>query len=511
MQRTVTTTLLLLCWLLLPPIVWGQEDNTLLMPTSTYGNNEHKVGDTPLILYDSGGADGNAQANKAGKIVFMPEQAGKCIEIEIQELALANQDELYILEGSAYFPQYGSPYERDIIKKFAKADRPTLPLKLRSSGKSGQITIGSKTKANPGAGFKIIVRTVDQPAIKIASILEDKSASHDPYIGEQSLIVSNLKITTEGLAKAPKLTALHYKLSNTKPSDITAIYLYEANKRKPKQLDASNLLAKTTEVSAEGTITLSKEYTLSEPNYDLVLVVDLKSDVAAGSRIDVATTKLTTTLGDHAVTLQKPKPLTVEDAHALAKTPKTYTVGDKSLTLYDDGGKHEPISEKFDGYAVFKPETAGKVIQVDFTKLDLFSYSSIGRADLVEVYNGSEVNADNLIIKLNKEKAYKATSTASDGSLTIRLVTNTGTPKAGFEALVSQIAPLPMAVDSLSGRTIEVDTFAMPINASVKQVGLHARRSGNQRPCHTAASRPKLYQQDDRHRSGGSLLQSDRR
>lgn len=474
MQRTVTTTLLLLCWLLLPPIVWGQENKTLLMPTSIYGNNEHKVGDTPLILYDSGGADGNAQANKAGKIVFMPEQAGKCIEIEIQELALANQDELYILEGSAYFPQYGSPYERDIIKKFAKADRPTLPLKLRSSGKSGQITIGSKTKANPGAGFKIIVRTVDQPAIKIASILEDKSASHDPYIGEQSLIVSNLKITTEGLAKAPKLTALHYKLSNTKPSDITEIYLYEVNSRKPKQLDASKLLGKTTEVSAEGTITLSKEYTLSEPNYDLVLVVDLKSDVAAGSRIDVATTKLTTTLGDHAVTLQKPKPLTVEDAYALAKTPKTYTVGDKSLTLYDDGGKHEPISEKFDGYAVFKPETAGKVIQVDFTKLDLFSYSSIGRADLVEVYNGSEVNADNLIIKLNKEKAYKATSTASDGSLTIRLVTNAGTPKAGFEALVSQIAPLPMAVDSLSGRTIEVDTFAMPINASVKQVGMVA-------------------------------------
>lgn len=474
MQRTVTTTLLLLCWLLLPPIVWGQENKTLLMPTSIYGNNEHKVGDTPLILYDSGGADGNAQANKTGKIVFMPEQAGKCIEIEIQELALANQDELYILEGSAYFPQYGFPNERDIIKKFTKADRPTLPLKLRSSGKSGQITIGSKTKTNPGAGFKIIVRTVDQPAIKITSILEDKSASHDPYIGEQSLIVSNLKITTEGLAKAPKLTALHYKLSNTKPSDITAIYLYEVNSRKPKQLDASKLLGKTTEVSAEGTITLSKEYTLSEPNHALVLVVDLKSDVAAGSRIDVATTKLTTTLGDHAVTLQAPKTLTVENAYALAKTPKTYTVGDKPLALYDDGGKYEPISEKFDGYAVFKPETAGKVIQVDFTKLDLFGYSSINRADLVEVYNGSAVNADNLIIKLNKEKAYKATSTASDGSLTIRLVTNTGTPKAGFEALVSQIAPLPMAVDSLSGRTIEVDTFAMPINASVKQVGMVA-------------------------------------
>ena len=444
------------------------------MPTSIYGNNEHKVGDTPLILYDSGGADGNALAGKTGKIVFTPEQAGKCIEIEIQELALANQDELYILEGSAPFSDWLTPNEKLVIRKFAKADRPTLPLKLRSSGKSGQITIGSKTKANPGAGFKIIVRTVDQPAIKIASILEDKSASHDPYIGEQSLIVSNLKITTEGLAKAPKLTALHYKLSNTKPSDITAIYLYEVNSRKPKQLDADKLLGKTTEISAEGTITLSKEYTLSEPNHALVLVVDLKSDVAAGSRINVATTKLTTTLGDHAVTLQEPKALTVEDAYALAKTPKTYTVGDKSLTLYDDGGKHEPISEKFDGYAVFKPETTGKVIQVDFTKLDLFSYSSISRADFVEVYNGSEVNADNLIIKLNKEKAYKATSTASDGSLTIRLVTNTGTPKAGFEALVSQIAPLPMAVDSLSGRTIEVDTFAMPINASVKQVGMLA-------------------------------------
>ena len=122
MQRTVTTTLLLLCWLLLPPIVWGQEDNELLMPTSTYGN-EHKVGDTPLILYDSGGADGNAQTYKTGKILFMPEQAGKCIEIEIQELALDNQDELYILEGDAPFSSWSSPNEKLIIRKFTKADR----------------------------------------------------------------------------------------------------------------------------------------------------------------------------------------------------------------------------------------------------------------------------------------------------------------------------------------------------------------------------------------------------
>ena len=39
------------------------------MPTETWSSNEHKVGDTPLILYDSGGADGNAQAYKTGKIL----------------------------------------------------------------------------------------------------------------------------------------------------------------------------------------------------------------------------------------------------------------------------------------------------------------------------------------------------------------------------------------------------------------------------------------------------------
>ena len=126
MQRTVTTTLLLLCWLLLPPIVWGQEDNTLLMPTETWSSNEHKVGDTPLILYDSGGADGNAQAYKTGKILFTPEQAGKCIEIEIQELALDNQDELYILEGDAPFSSWLTPDEKLVIRKFAKEDRPCL-------------------------------------------------------------------------------------------------------------------------------------------------------------------------------------------------------------------------------------------------------------------------------------------------------------------------------------------------------------------------------------------------
>lgn len=443
------------------------------MPTSTYGKDTEKtVGDTPLTLYDSGGADGNAVASKTGKIVFKPEQAGKCIEIEIQQLDLANKDELYILRGSVSFSSWSSPNERYIIRKFTAGDSPTLPITLRSDVKSGEITIGSKTKATPGAGFKITVRCVDQPAITVTSITEDKSLSHDPYIGEQALIISQLQIQTEGLTKAPKLTALQYKLDETTPSDIKTIYLYEANDRKPMQLDADKLLASTTDIAATGTLALTKEYTLTEPTHSLILVIDLKEDVAAGHRINLITTQLTTTLGDHDVTLTTAKPLTVEDAYALSKTPKTYTIGDKPLKLYDDGGQYGDISEKFDGHATFKPQTAGKVIRADFTKLDLFKLSSINRADFVEVYNGSEVNADQLLIRLNEEKSYVVHSTAADGSLTIRVVSNTGMPKSGFEALISQVDPQPMRVDTLVGQIIEVDTFAQPVNAGLKKLGV---------------------------------------
>lgn len=134
-------------------------------------------------------------------------------------------------------------------------------------------------------------------------------------------------------------------------------------------------------------------------------------------------------------------------------TAGTFSIGPSGLYFYDDGGKDGKISSKFDGVVTFKPTTAGKVVQIDFTKVELYesSFGSDTYNDKIFVYNGSSVNEANLNAQVRKGQPVILRSSAADGALTVAVKSVTGDYYRGngFESFVSEYAPAPMTVKTI--------------------------------------------------------------
>ncbi|MDR9824830.1 hypothetical protein RCJ22_04320, partial [Vibrio sp. FNV 38] len=87
---------------------------------------------------------------------------------------------------------------------------------------------------------------------------------------------------------------------------------------------------------------------------------------------------------------------------------------------------------------------------VNFTKNEIWHGSYYNQE--LRIYNGTEVNAGNLIKTLQQGETGIVRSTAADGSLTVVLFSDASSTTAanGFEAEVSQFTPQPMDFNGLA-------------------------------------------------------------
>lgn len=168
---------------------------------------------------------------------------------------------------------------------------------------------------------------------------------------------------------------------------------------------------------------------------------------------------------------------------AVNYTPgRTVTVGQGGLLFYDDGGADgDHMPENFqESTMTFVPSTPSNKVQIEFKKFALYP------DDIFKLYNGKEVDNDQLIERLKNEPTdgqlpVVITSSADDGSLTIlwNSVTNDNTyRRKGFEAFVSEIAPESMAVASITMARNRVNSLAA-LETDKNAVLLNIKASGN--------------------------------
>lgn len=122
-----------------------------------------------------------------------------------------------------------------------------------------------------------------------------------------------------------------------------------------------------------------------------------------------------------------------------------------STNFYDNGGSAGNYTNNFDGTTTFYPAIVGNKIKIDFA-----SYTGEPSFDKIYLYDGNSTSATVLLngVSANGIPAGNPfTSTATDGSLTFRFISDGGTNNAGWAATVSCIAGPSMTFTSSTTST----------------------------------------------------------
>ena len=164
----------------------------------------------------------------------------------------------------------------------------------------------------------------------------------------------------------------------------------------------------------------------------------------------------------------------------MSTTPAIYLIGSTPVNFYDDGGASGNISQNFEGRVTFAPTNAGKKIKVTFSSLQLFNTSTIGRNDILKIYNGYNAANDSLIATLLKNPTpLTLKSSAADGALTVYLKSTAGLPKPGFAAVVEEYTPQNMTFDNVTLKQTPAEVVAGDKEQSVLSINIATSDNDN--------------------------------
>ncbi|MGM9836481.1 MAG: DUF4465 domain-containing protein [Muribaculaceae bacterium] len=409
------------------------EDYT--MPTDD-GFIEEKVVDGTITFYDMGGPSSNTKSFFAGYVRFVPANEGDLLTITFEELDLGGVAKLYIYDGDAGWTSY---YDTE-VKAGYLAELSGNTAGQSYSATSGQLSVLYHCKGSGlGSGWKATVTSVpakDMEYVSTSVMTGLGSVSR----GSKNQTIYGVSIVTDGGSNALTLDELSIDCSALAGSDqVSNVRLYKGS------VSDDNLLATA---AATGDELKATNITLKPKSNDYIVVADVLPD-ASGTipTLAIGTVKVSGEVRTPDVA--QGDGVVVDNVILMPSAATVYTIGDDA-EFYDDGGKSGKIALNFVGQATFVPATDGSKVKIDFTKLAIFNTSTVGKNDVLKIYNGREADEANLLCTLLSESSKIVKSTADDGSLTVTLTSITGVPAEGWEATVSQFVPGDMTLKSVS-------------------------------------------------------------
>lgn len=438
--RQLTLTMLLVVAAVLPPTVqaaWDESAGVYYMRTSDGLDEPYKVSGSITFKSQTGST---IPGYRDCGVIFVPANVGEVITVKIEEIDLEDSNYLLAYDGAIEKIGYGTSDGKEQsaylpagwVKKFTKAN---VGETYTSTAADGSLSFGfHSSSANSQKGFTITVTSMSLKDMEYGSAFTETVAA--PWRGKRNAEIAILNVNMDGGGNPLTLNNATFDLSQLNAAGFKGVRVYRG------KVGATPL---ATAEDGATSVTVS-DIVLNSGDNRLIVVADLPADFT-GTIPAVPVTALTVdgttrTVANDAETAE------ILPYVLLGADQVTYTVSD-AIDFYDDGGKDGKISEQFSGMATFVPATPGQKVKVDFSKLDLFSTSSTGKNDILTVYNGRDDSAPLLATLLNETRFVK--STAEDGSLTVKLVSTTGIPKDGFEAVVTQYLPGNMTFSGVTG------------------------------------------------------------
>lgn len=448
-----------------------------------------------LVFYDFKGTDAiisQSSNNQHSLTVFKPEVAGMSVQITFENIDICNDHTSYSQSYPGEVLVYsGDP---DPTKSFAWATTTSdvtadmlMPegnvlatldgvfsnLTYYSTADDGSLGVGVLWRyAKKCDGWVAKVKCVtltDMQLTGAASSYEGVMATPKSKTG---VTLAHACITTEGVMNPDHVTGIRFSLPvNEEVIDPMSVKLYADGRAGVKGLTPIEAT-----VAADGDgylVTFDKE--LGSGDNWFTLAADILGTATVGAKVKVRVDGVTTTGNPDGVepfTAAEPVEISNPAVVCMVSGTQTIYVDETELAFYDDGGIDGDATANFSGITTFIPSVQGKKVQIDFTKVKIGSGSIYYQ--YINVYNGSEAKAENLIATIKtgdiKEgKTFVARSTAADGALTVEFGdNNTSFTGEGFEATVSLFEPQPMVMEGIA--MVDSSDNAKPVRAGEQAV-----------------------------------------
>ncbi len=455
---------------LLTLIPLGAHAEDVLMPQ--FGKQVITVEkDKPITFYDYKGTESmnpGSSNNSYATTIFKSAEKGYAVSINFEEFEVKRYGDyydakLYLYDGvfdttKVTYPTsgYGIPTYPNFPETnnlLATLTGTYTNLTYISTGETGALSCCFYFKdPYQSTGWKATVSLVELKPMEVTSATADYSGVEAGiYAGDQAKVLGAVKIVTEGQSPYDTLQTLTFTLDQSGIYDATKLMLfYQGTQIKVKSSQEGN------------TYTLTVNQALATGDNEFVIKANVLDDAAWGATSTLTFTGLTTKNGYNTLTAGTPVEQTIMPRVLMQKGNNTYTV-DREIPFYDDGGKSGKMSMGFQGTATFVPATAGKIVKMDVSNIDLFftdmEASEGGMSDTLKFYSGKTADEANLLCYIAKNSGIKnisLQSMAEDGAITVYLHANdkgsnsswSSQRKNGFEAVVSEMTPADMVLAS---------------------------------------------------------------
>lgn len=313
---------------------------------------------------------------------------------------------------------------------------------IRSTAEDGALTVVFSPKTSYSyyyKGFKATVSEYQSKPMAVAAVEVAQASTADASIGAAGQELLTVNIKTEGDQNALLLSAMTLNLKGT-----------EANISKVSVWQGDTQLGEAA-AAAEVSVSFSEPLQLAEGDNAFVVKADVKSNATENSTIDAkvvsitAGTAIEATAGDpDGQRTLKNQVLMTAGSHGTLNLELGQTV-----SIFDDGG---PEGDGADGVeAILTIAPTGDAQSIKLTNLGIsFSYSAH-----LYIYNGAEVNDENLIVDLSGSSA-KFDPIIVDGPVTIKYVGKGSYTKPNFAIQAEGYKKTDVVVTSVTTEDISV-------------------------------------------------------
>ncbi len=285
------------------------------------------------------------------------------------------------------------------------------------------------------------VKVYEPAPMQFVSAESFQNNSNVISIGSTNNDIVGINVKTQGALNKLSISDFNFSFDGTTDlNDITRAQLFYTGSS--NSFSTSTALVETSTI--QNTITLNGNTELAEGNNYFWLALDISPSALLDNVVDASYSQITIGTDNHAVSA--PNPDANRQLKKILNMPSgtnTVTVNE-NLVFYDDGGELEKYSEGFEGTITFVPNTSGKAIKIEWDNFEIFNTSSTGNNDIFKIYQGSTTDEAHLIDTYS-EMPPSIYSMDVNGTITIYFKVNTGVPKEGWQALVSEFTPSNMS------------------------------------------------------------------